>query len=939
MRRRQVGGNRSERRGDEIGSGPTLNAIPPLATAATPDTLAPNPFDSRYWDLYERRDAEWTMRLTRLGALILVVTQPIFLASEVFVAREPLSRILAFHVFNLVICALTLWLTTTRWILAHWRGMALAVCTMLIASSTYNSIGTPGGRTEALFMTVFTMLLGAALFVPWSWRWQSMLGAIGFAAYGFDRALSPASAPDPFAVYHWIGLATAALLAEAAATFMTRYRMQTVETEALTASEHRLRKEIAERERMRRILQENEDKFRKSFDSSLDAIAFIQLPEGRFLDVNAEFERRTGLRREQVVGKTYREVPAWLSDDEVQRFMAELETQGFVRAMEVTLREAGGVSTDRLLSGALVELGESRCVIITSHDVSKLKRTERELAGAHDAALAASRAKTEFLSSMSHEIRTPMNAILGMSDLLYETELTPEQRRYLDIVRSNSATLLGLINDILDLARIEGGRFKVEKTHLQIDELVEQVASGLALRAHQKGLEFAVRIAPEVPVNLLGDPLRLRQVLVNLLGNAIKFTAKGEVVLTVELAGPAGRPANAAGGDGEPTVTLHFTVTDTGIGIPRDKLESVFERFAQADSSTSRKFGGTGLGLAIVKGLTELLGGQVWVESVPGQGSAFHFTAVLGIESPGTGPSVPARDIAGARILVADDTAVNRLVVSETLTRLGAEVDEAASGAETLDRIAQAQAVGRPYGLILLDSRMPGMDGFEVARRIRAGNESGSDGVVTVLLLTSDDLGAKGAMARQAGAYSYLVKPIKRAELAVTAGAALGRAAIQPTPARVETPSAAPAPHPQTLRILLADDSPDNRALVHAYLKTTAWEIDDVEDGAEAVKKFTSEGPYDLVLMDIRMPVLDGYGATRAIRRWEREHGRVSTPIIALTASVFAEAVRKTREAGCTLHVAKPIKRQALLDVIGCVLGGAHEKMPSETPAAARLPN
>jgi CheY-like chemotaxis protein len=523
-----------------------------------------------------------------------------------------------------------------------------------------------------------------------------------------------------------------------------------------------------------------------------------------------------------------------------------------------------------------------------------------------------------------------------MADALWDTRLTEDQRSYLQTMRANGDALLQLIDDILDLAKVEAGQLTLEQTKFDLDDLIAKCAGALGVRAHGKRLELIVRIMPDVARMLVGDPLRLRQVLVNLLGNAIKFTAKGEVVLTVELAGPAKRRAKATGAGGEPTVTLHFTVTDTGIGIPRDKLDSVFERFAQADSSTSRKFGGTGLGLAIVKGLTELLGGRVWVESAPGQGSAFHFTAVLGIESPATGPSVPARDIAGARILVADDTAVNRLVVRETLTRLGAEVDEAASGAEALDRIAQAQAAGHPYGLVLLDSRMPGMDGFEVARRIRAGNGSGSDEVVTVLLLTSDDLGAKGAMARQAGAYCYLVKPIKRAELAVTAGAALGREPIKPAPARVEAPPAAPAPHPQTLRILLADDSPDNRALVHAYLKTTAWEIDDVEDGAQAVKKFTSEGPYDLVLMDIRMPVLDGYGATRAIRRWEREHGRVSTPIVALTASVFAEAVRKTREAGCTLHVAKPIKRQALLDVIGCVLGGVNEKVPPENPEAVR---
>ena len=506
-----------------------------------------------------------------------------------------------------------------------------------------------------------------------------------------------------------------------------------------------------------------------------------------------------------------------------------------------------------------------------------------------------------------------MNAILGMAQLLEETRLDPDQHRYLEIMTNNGDALLDLINGILDLARIESGRLSLEQNAFDLESLVDRTVETLGIRAHQKGLEMLARVMPCVPTALIGDRLRLRQVILNLMGNAVKFTESGQVMLTVDRDRDSDDPGH-----------LRFSVSDTGIGIAADKLEDVFSSFTQADSSTTRKYGGSGLGLAIVRRLVALMGGRVWVESELGRGSVFHFTAHFGLQAdaPAEKLAPVALMLSGVRALVIDDNFTNRLILREMLSSRGAEVDEAEDGLAGLEHIERARATGVPYKLVLLDCRMPGMDGFQVAERLNA--ELGED--LTVLMLSSDDLKVQLSRAHELGLDAYLVKPVRRSDLFDAIGTAMAKHAAQSETAAAEPAHTSAPPstgegaggarpdHP--LNILLADDSTDNRLLIHAYLKDTAWRLVDAENGAIAVDRMKA-GSFDLVLMDIQMPVMDGLEATRVIRAWEKERGLPRIPILALTASALDEDVRRTFEAGVDMHVSKPIKKAVLLAAIG----------------------
>ncbi|CAN2046305.1 two-component system, sensor histidine kinase and response regulator [Candidatus Magnetomoraceae bacterium gMMP-1] len=542
-------------------------------------------------------------------------------------------------------------------------------------------------------------------------------------------------------------------------------------------------------------------------------------------------------------------------------------------------------------------------------EIEYRKSAEAAMRRAKEEADAANKAKSKFLANMSHDIRTPMNAILGMAEMLWESPLNHEQQQYVQIFRTAGENLLNLINDILDLSKVEAGYFELDKTSFNLMELIEKIGDIMALKAHAKNLDLSCYLWPDVPNYLIGDPERIQQILVNLLNNAIKFTQEGEIFCEIKF--------NKLHQNNK--VELLFSVKDTGIGISNENQKKIFQSFVQADSSTTRKYGGTGLGLTICQHLVEMMEGIIWIESEIEKGTCFYFTACFDLDTKPVEKPLSI-DLKNLKVLIVDDNATSRFILNKTLSKYGADITEVANGEQCLESIIAADA-DNPFQLILLDGKMPGIDGFETAQRIK---QQFGDLSQTVMLLTSEHRIKNIAKVKKFGIQSYLIKPVKHDDLKNAISTALGRTKQLETKT-LQRQKVDLITDAKPLNILLVEDIMANQQVVKAYLENTSYNLDIAENGAIGVEKHLANN-YDMIFMDIEMPVMDGFEATRTIRQWEKEKDLKPTPIIALTAHALKGYNIKSLEAGCTNYMTKPFKKISLLETIDKYQNGIIEE-------------
>jgi PAS domain S-box-containing protein len=660
-----------------------------------------------------------------------------------------------------------------------------------------------------------------------------------------------------------------------------------------------LARDVTRRQLAEDALRASEARYRQLFERNLAGV-FRSTVDGRLLDCNQAFARIFRYAsREDALARTTADL--YFDPIDYESAIAHLKQEKSLTNCEFRLRRQDGTSVWALVNETLLEAeGQGGLIEGTIIDITARKQVEAELQEAKEAAEAANRAKSEFLANMSHEIRTPMNGVIGMTELALDTDLTSEQREYLGMVKASADSLLTIINDILDFSKIEAGKLDLDPIEFNLRESLNDSLKTLALRAHQKGLQMVSQAQPEVPDVIVGDPGRLRQILINLVGNAVKFTAGGHVEVRV---GVDRRDQDR--------ISLHFSVADTGIGIAPEKQQLIFEAFAQADGSMSRKFGGTGLGLAISARLVQMMGGRMWVESEVGKGSTFHFTGCFAVPRARTAPaSADPKCLEKLPVLAVDDSATNRLILEETLTGWGTKPTVVGNGQAALAALEHADATGNPFSLVLLDARLPDMDGFTLVDRMRRDPRFAE---TTVMLLTSGGQRGDGARCRQLGVAAYLTKPIRPSELFDAILNALGTKSLQgEQPCLVTRHSLREGS--RGLSILLADGDPVNQTLTFRLLENRGHNVKLTGGGREALAVLEDSAfqGFDLILMDLQMQDEGSLDALATIREGARCAGR-HVPIIAMTAPGDGD---RYLAAGMDGYIDKPIRPQELLTAL-----------------------
>lgn len=656
---------------------------------------------------------------------------------------------------------------------------------------------------------------------------------------------------------------------------------------------------ITENKRFLEKLKESEERHRSLFENAQDAIIIFDAENLQFEDANQAAIDFYGYTKKELIKLLITDVSAEAkkTKETISRISKEDE-----RSKRLLLRyhkkKDGTVVPVEIYSGTFMSNGRKK-IIGSVRDITPRIKAQRELEAAKEAAVHASRLKSEFLANMSHEIRTPMNGIIGMTELTLETKLSKEQKSYLEMVKTSADSLLAIINDILDFSKIEAQHLELEKIDFDLRHNIENALDIMAIKANEAGIELNCHIKPDVPTALLGDPVRLRQINVNLLGNALKFTHEGEIVLTIETEK-----------EDDTSATLHFMIKDTGIGIPKDKVETIFESFQQADGTVTRKYGGTGLGLAISKKLVNMMQGRIWVESELGIGSTFHFTAKFELSQPKDIEkiSLKSTNLKDIPVLIIDDNKTNRFILREMTSSWGMIPDEADSGKVGLQKLDAAYNKGTPYKFILLDYQIPEMDGFDVAAEIqqRPYNKEAK-----IIMLTSIGERGDAALCKKNGISGYLIKPVKRSELLDTLSISSGQTVDNELPLLTRHVVSEAR---RRLKILIAEDNIVNQKVAARILEKRGHRISVANSGKEAVEAFES-GTFDIVLMDVQMPGMDGFEATKRIREIENKTGK-HIPIAAMTAHSMKGDKERCLEAGMDSYISKPIQTKELFNVI-----------------------